>query len=100
MIIDMIFRFFSYTKQEKRLREQRRLVPSRPFSTSLRPPLLFRLAGKEGGEKGRWGTVGACCGCGSGKHLFYSRYEHTDSPYGRYGTRRLLRYNGFANNCV
>ena len=57
MIIDMIFRFFSYTKQEKRLREQRRLVPSRPFSTSLRRPLLFRLAGKEGGEKGRWGTV-------------------------------------------
>ena len=54
MIIDMIFRFFSCTKQEKRLREQRRLVPSRPFSTSLRRPLLFRLAGKEGGEKGRW----------------------------------------------
>ena len=57
MIIDMIFRFFSYTKQEKRLREQRGLVPSRPFPTSLRRPLLFRLAGKEGGEKGRWGTV-------------------------------------------
>ena len=36
MIIDMIFRFFSCTKQEKRLREQRRLVPSRPFSSSLR----------------------------------------------------------------
>ena len=41
MMIDMIFRFFSYIKQEKRLREQRRLVPSRPFSTSLRRPPLW-----------------------------------------------------------
>ena len=55
MIIDMIFHFFSYTKQEKRLCEQRRLVPSRPFSTSLRRPLLFRLAGKEEGRKGALG---------------------------------------------
>ena len=31
----------------------RGLVPSRPFPTSLRRPHLFRLAGKEGGEKGR-----------------------------------------------
>ena len=34
----------------------RRLVPSWSFLTRLRRPLLFRLAGKEGGEKGRWGV--------------------------------------------
>ena len=47
--------------EEKRLREQRGLVPSRPVLTRLRRPLLFRLAGKEGGEKGRLVTVGAFC---------------------------------------
>ena len=33
------------------------------FSTlfSLRRPHLFRLAGKDGGEKGRLGTFGAIC---------------------------------------
>ena len=36
----------------------RRLVPSWSFLTRLRRPLLFRLVGKEGGEKGRWVTVG------------------------------------------
>ena len=35
----------------------RRLVPSRPFPTHLRRPILFRLAGKEWGEKGRLVTV-------------------------------------------
>ena len=38
-------------------------------------------------------AVGAFCGCGSGKHRFFSCCEHTDSPYRRYGTRRLLRCN-------
>ena len=33
-------------------------VPLWSFLTRLRRPLLFRLAGKEGGEKGRWVTVG------------------------------------------
>ena len=32
----------------------RGLVPSRPFPTCLRRPCLFRLAGKDRGEKGRW----------------------------------------------
>ena len=77
MIIDMIFRFFSYTKQEKRLRKQRRLVPSRPFSSSLRRPLLFRLAGKEGGEKGRWGTVWCVLRVRFREALFFSLCEHT-----------------------
>ena len=95
MIIDMIFRFFSYTKQEKRLREQRRLVPSRPFSTSLRRPLLFRLAGKEGGEKGRLDAFGAHCGYGLGKSLFLgitNTHTHLTSAMVRaacYGTSDL-----------
>ena len=77
----------------------RRLVPAGPFPTCLRRPILFRLAGKEWGEKGRWLRFGACCGCSSGKHLFYSRYEHMDSPYGRFGTRRLLWCTKFVNSC-
>ena len=47
--------------EEKRPREQRGLVPSRPVLTRLRRPLLFRLAGKEGGEKGRFDAFGASC---------------------------------------
>ena len=40
--------------EEKRLREQRGLVPSRPVLPRLRRPYLFRLAGKDRGEKGAW----------------------------------------------
>ena len=62
---------------------------------------IFSVLPEKIGEKRDTGVrFGACCGCSSGKYLFYCRYEHMDSPYGRYGTRRLLRYNGFANNCV
>ena len=46
------------TSTEDKRRRLRRLVPSRPVLTRLRRPLLFRLAGKDGGEKGRWVTVG------------------------------------------
>ena len=42
---------------EDKRRRLRRLVPSWSFLTCLRRPLLFRFAGKEGGEKGRWVTV-------------------------------------------
>ena len=38
-------------------RMARGLVPSRPFPTHLRRPILFRLAGKAWGEKGRLVTV-------------------------------------------
>ena len=41
--------------EEKRLREQRGLVPSWSFLTCLRRPYLFRLAGKDGGRKGALG---------------------------------------------
>ena len=70
---------------------------SKAFPTRLRRPHLFRLAGKDGGEKGRLVTVGACCGCDSGKHRFFSRCEHTKSPYERFHTRRLLRYAKFVS---
>ena len=65
----------------------------------LRRPHLFRLAGKDGGEKGRWMRFGVCCGCDSGGYQFFSRCEHTKSPYGRYGTRRLSRYPKFDSSC-
>ena len=77
----------------------RGLVPSRPFPTCLRRPHLFRLAGKDGGEKGRWGTFGAYCGCGSGRNLIFSCCEHAKPPYVRYGTRRLLWYTDFSSSC-
>ena len=44
-------------------------------------------------------AFGASCGCDLGNGLIYSRCEHTNSPYGRLGTRRLLRYNRFVNSC-
>ena len=40
---------------EDKRRRLRRLVPSWLFLTRLRRPLLFRLAGKEGGRKGALG---------------------------------------------
>ena len=43
---------------------------SKAFPTRLRRPHLFRLAGKDGGEKGRWDTFGASCGYSSGRNLF------------------------------
>ena len=72
---------------------------SKAFPTRLRRPHLFRLAGKDGGEKGLWDAFGASCGYSSGRNLFYSRYEHTKSPHGRFGTRRLLRYTKFDSSC-
>ena len=63
--------------EEKRLREQRGLVPSRPVLTRLRRPLLFRLAGKEGGEKGRWVTVGCVLPLNSGKHQCFGLAFHS-----------------------
>ena len=36
-------------------------VPSWSFLTRLRRPYLFRLAGKDRGEKGRLDAFGACC---------------------------------------
>ena len=86
--------------EDKRLRVQRRLVPSRPFPTRLRRPILFRLAGKEWGEKGRLGTFGASCGCDLSRHQIFGGCEHTKSPYGHETTRRLPRYTKFDSSCL
>ena len=71
-------------------------IPGEPSEAVRRAsggPCFSVLPEKIGEKRGAGLRFGACCGCGSGKHLFYCRYEHMDSPYGRYGTRRLLRYN-------
>ena len=49
------------------------------FATArcLRRPLLFRLAGKEGGEKGRWVTVGCFLRLNSGKHQCFGLAFHS-----------------------
>ena len=58
-------------------------------------PLLFRLAGKEGGEKGRLDAFGAYCGYGLGKSLFLgitNTHTHLTSALVRaacYGTSDL-----------
>ena len=62
--------------------------------------LLKGNLGKDGEEKRRWITFGASCGCNLGKNKIFSRYEHTYSPYGSYGTRRLLRCIKFDNSCL
>ncbi len=62
-------------------------------------PIFSVLPEKMGGEKGRWGTFGAYCGCGSGRNLIFSCCEHTKPPYVRYGTRRLLWYTDFSSSC-
>ena len=79
--------------------KKRRPVPPGLLQTCLWRPHLLCLAGKDG-EKGAGVRFSAYCGCYSGSFLIYSCYERTNSPYGRYGTRRLLRYNKFVNSCV
>ena len=71
-----------------------RLRGFRRFATAgcLRRPYLFRLAGKDRGEKGRLATFGASCiriQVSPNVSVWRStRY----SPYGRLGTRRLIRW--------
>ena len=77
--------------EEKRLREQRGLVPSRPFLTRLRRPYLFPCAGKDRGEKGAWGRVWCILHLNSGEPLIFGCRSTRDSPYGRPTTRRLIR---------
>ena len=70
------------TSTEDKRRRLRRLVPSWSFLTRLRRPLLFRLAGKEGGEKGRWVTVGYFLPLNLGEALFFRCRSTRWSPYG------------------
>ena len=87
------------TSTEDKRRRLRRLVPSWSFLTRLRRPHLFRLAGKDGGEKGRWVTVGCILHLILGKALFFRHRSTRWSPYGRHTTRRLIRGSKFAACC-
>ena len=69
--------------EEKRLREQRGLVPSRPFLTRLRRPHLFSRKRKDRGEKSAWGRAWCILPLNSGKSLFFRRRSTRYSPYGR-----------------
>ena len=60
---------------------------------------IFSLAREKIGKKRVLGRVWCILRCDSGRNLIYRYYEHTYSPYGRYGTRRLLRYTRFVNSC-
>ena len=77
--------------EEKRLREQRGLVPSRLFLTRLRRPYLFRLAGKDRGEKGARGRVWCVLPLNLGEVLVFGCRSTRDSPYVCLTTRRLIR---------
>ena len=59
----------------------------------------FPSCRKRMGRKGALGDAGCILRCDSGRNLIYRYYEHTYSPYGRYGTRRLLRYTEFGSSC-
>ena len=63
------------------------------FATAgcLRRPYLFRLVGKDRGEKGRLGYVWCFLPLNSGEHQYFRRRSTWKSPYGRLGTRRLIR---------
>ena len=56
-------------------------------------PAFSALPEKTGEKRGAGLRLGACCGHNSSKSRFFSRFEHTYAPCGRYGTRRLLWYN-------
>ena len=63
-------------------------------------PVFSALPEKTGEKRGAGLRFGACCGCKSGRHPIRSCCEHAQSPYGRYGTHRLLRDVGVVNSCV
>ena len=63
-------------------------------------PIFSALPEKMGEKRGAGLRFGAFCGYSSGKYLIFGCYEHTKSPYGQYGTRRLLRYSEFVSSCV
>ena len=63
--------------EEKRLREQRGLVPSRPFLTRLRRPYLFSRKRKDRGEKSAWGRVWCILPLNSGGYQCFGLAFHT-----------------------
>ena len=61
--------------------------------------LSFPSCRKRMGRKGALGDAGCILRCDSGRNLIYRYYEHTYSPYGRFGTRLLLWCTKFVNSC-
>ena len=82
-------------------------IPKRKPATRLclerrkRPPAApsFPPCRKRWGRKGALVTVWCVLRGQSRQVLIFSCYEHTNSPYGRYSTRRLLRDTKFMSSC-
>ena len=71
-------------------------IPGEPSEAVRRAsggPIFSVLPEKIGEKRDAGVRFGACCGCDFREILISGCYEHTDSPYESYGTRRLLRYN-------
>lgn len=69
------------------------------FKRASGGPVFSALPEKTGEKRGA-GYVWCILRVQFRRVLIFGCYEHTYSPYGRYGTRRLLRYNKFVNSCV
>ena len=83
-------------KRAQRIRDFARSAGARSVeAVSDEPPAApsFPSCRKRRGRKGRLDAFGAYCGCYTARNMIYRYYEHTYSPYERYGTRRLLRSN-------
>ena len=75
--------------------------PAKRFRRASDGPIFSALPEKMGGEKSGAGTrLVRPAGTVQAGTCFYSRYEHTKSPHGRFGTRRLLRYTKFDSSCL
>ena len=72
------------------------------FSRLVMPPAApsFPPCRKRRGRKGALVTVWCVLRVRFRQVLIFGYYEHTYSPYGRYGTRRLLRDARFVSRCV
>ena len=81
------------TSTEEKRRRLRRLVPPWSFLTRLRRPLLFRLAGKEGREKGRLATVWCFLPLILSGPLCFSLAFHSVVTSRVFTARRLIRRN-------
>ena len=84
--------------EDKRLRAQRGGSFRRGRFRRASGGPIFSLAREKIGKKRALGDAGCILRCNSGRNLIYGYYEHTYSLYGRYGTRRLLRYTKFASS--
>ena len=87
------------TSTEEKRRRLRRLVPSWSFLTCLRRPYLFRRKRKDRGEKSAWTRLALSASEFRWALVFRCRSTRW-SPYGRLGTRRLIRGTRFVGSCV